>query len=117
MNIIHMSPFKALNPALGHANKLFDIVPIIVSKIHDNLISDQHWHDYLQIWYTVSGEYNHIVNGVSYPQKPGSVVLIFPYTVHRIDSSVSDLSTLDVISFAINKGEFEKKCIPFLSHS
>lgn len=117
MSVIHMSPFNNVFPSLGHAHKLFDVIPISVSKIKDNRISDLHWHDYLQIWYTVSGEYNHIVNGVSYPQKPGSVVLIFPYTVHRIDSSVSDLSTLDVISFAINKGEFEKKCIPFLSHS
>jgi len=117
MNIIHMSPFKALNPALGHAIKLFDIVPIIVSKVHDTRISDIHWHDYLQIWYTVSGEYTHTINGVRYPQKTGSVAVIFPYMVHSIDSSASDLSTLDVISISIKKGELEKKCIPFLSHS
>ncbi len=117
MSVIKLSPFDAVSPALDRANKIFNYTPITVSKIRDNRISDTHWHDYLQIWYTVSGEYTQVINGIRYPQKPGSAALIFPYTVHSIDSSSSDLSTLDVISIGIKKGELEKKCIPFLSHS
>ena len=117
MSVIKLSPFDAVSPSLNHANKIFNYVPITVSKIRDNRISETHWHDYLQIWYTVSGEYTQVINGVRYPQKPGSAALIFPYTVHSIDSSASDLSELDVISISIRKGELEKKCIPFLSHS
>ncbi len=117
MEIIQMSPFKATMPSLSVEMPIFNHTPILVSSINDNRISDTHWHDYLQIWYTVSGEYAHVINGKRIVQKPGSVALIFPYTVHSIDSSGSDLSTLDAISISIKKGEFEKKCIPFLSHS
>ena len=117
MSIIKLSPFDAPTPSLDRASKLFNFVPITVSRIKDNRISETHWHDYLQIWYTVSGEYTQVINGVRHPQTPGSATLIFPYTVHSIDSSNSDLSNLDVISISIKKGELEKKCIPFLSHS
>ena len=117
MPVIHLSPFNNISPSHSSSVKVFDILPISVSKIHDNRISDLHWHDYLQIWYTVSGEYVHIVNGKRIVQKAGSCVLIFPYTVHGIDSSESNLDELDVIEISIKKGEFEKKCIPFLSHS
>lgn len=117
MSVIKLSPFDAVSPALDHGNKIFNYTPITVSKIRDKRISETHWHDYLQIWYTISGKYTQVVNGVRYPQVPGSAALIFPYTVHSIDSSESDLSELDVISISIKKGELEKKCIPFLSHT
>ena len=117
MNIIKLSPFDAPTPSLDRASKIFNFVPITVSRIKDNRISETHWHDYLQIWYTVSGEYTQVINGVRHLQTPGSATLIFPYTIHSIDSSNSDLSELDVISISIKKGELEKKCIPFLSHS
>ena len=119
MSVIHLSPFGNSMPAPSHSAdvRLFNHLPISVSKIRDNRISDIHWHDYLQIWYTVSGEYVHIINGRRIVQRAGSCALIFPYTVHGIDSSESNLAELDVISISIKKGEFEKKCIPFLSHS
>lgn len=117
MPVIHLSPFSAVFPSHSSSRRIFDYYPITASKIHDNRISDIHWHDYLQIWYTVSGEYYQIINGKRILQKAGSCALIFPYTVHRIDSSESNLDELDVIEISIKKGEFEKQCIPFLSHS
>ncbi len=117
MKPIQMSPFKTTIPSLSSGMPVFNHTPLLVQTIHDHRISDTHWHDYLQIWYTVSGEYAHVINGKRIVQKAGSIALIFPYTVHSIDSSASDLSTLDAISISIKKGEFEKKCIPFLSHS
>lgn len=117
MSVIHLSPFDTITPSHSASKKIFDFFPITVSKIHDNRISEMHWHDYLQIWYTVSGEYVQIINGKRIVQKAGSCALIFPYTVHVIDSSESDLEELDVIEISIKKGEFEKKCIPFISHS
>lgn len=117
MSVIRLSPFNTIAPSHSSGKKIFDFFPITVSKIHDNRISDIHWHDYLQIWYTVSGEYVQIINGERIAQKAGSCALIFPYTVHGIDSSESNLDELDVIEISIKKGEFEKQCIPFLSHS
>ena len=117
MSVIRLSPFEYAMPSHSAGYKLFDVVPITVSKLRDNRISDNHWHDFLQIWYTVSGEYVQVINGKRIVQKAGSCSLVFPYMLHSIDSSGSDLSETEVFNISIKKGEFEKKCIPFLSHT
>ena len=76
--------------------------------ISSRQISSTHWHDYLQIWYTVSGSYLHTVRGIPYEQKPGSAMLIFPYTKHSIDSSGSNMDGTTVISFSVKKNYLEK---------
>lgn len=117
MGIFLMSPYLCSTPQLSCGQIMFRTVPIMVEKLRDRRKSNSHWHDYLQIWYTVSGQYRHTVNGVTYPQKAGDAMLVFPYMTHSIDSSESDLEKTVVYEISIKKNMLEKYCIPFLSHS
>ena len=71
-----------------------------------------HYHDYFQIYYTVSGEYEDEINGVPVLCGEGSVSLICPYTAHRLDTRHSPADT-KVISFSFLPDVFSSKGIPF----
>ncbi|WP_028636297.1 helix-turn-helix transcriptional regulator [Nocardioides sp. URHA0032] len=45
---------------------------------------DVHWHDYYELSMVVSGEAEHVVNGVPRPIGPGSVFLLSPADFHAI---------------------------------
>lgn len=102
---------------LSASKKMFRVVPVTVSKLSDKRITGAHWHDYLQIWYTVSGSYLHTADGITYEQKPGSAMLIFPYMKHCVDSSKSNLSETTVIQISVKKHALEKNSVPFLPHT
>ncbi len=87
--------------------------PFLVDSIIDHRVSTLHWHNYMQIWYTVSGEYYHSINGVRQKQTAGSVALVFPYTVHSIDSSASDLSKTRVICISAYDELLLESCAPY----
>lgn len=93
----------------------FDKWPIRVKPLADNRLNDAHSHSSLQIWYTISGEYNHMLNGVCYKQTPGSAVVVFPYSIHQIDSRMSNLEELNVISVSLPLLSFTSEGIPFQS--
>lgn len=117
MNTCLVYPTALGNLELSASRRIFQVVPVTVQKLSDNRIRSTHWHDYLQIWYTVSGSYLHTANGVTYEQKPGSAMLILPYMKHSIDSSKSDMSETTVISISIRKDTLESNSIPFLPHA
>lgn len=110
-------PFKFDMPSLSYSKRIFNVLPFYVNITRDKRISETHWHDYLQIWYTVSGEYLHTLDGVTYTQKPGDAILIFPYMIHHIDTSASKFPETMVICVSIRKDELMRQCIPFLSHT
>lgn len=91
--------------------------PIRVKPLVDNQLNDAHWHASTQIWYTISGEYEHMINGVRCKQLPGSVSIILPYSVHQIDSRKSNLNELNVISVSLPQSVFTSENIPFLAHT
>ncbi len=74
----------------------------------DNL----HYHDFFQIFYTISGEYTHEINGVPVLCDEGSVSLICPFTVHRLDTRESPTEKTKVISFSFLPNAFSSKGIP-----
>ena len=53
------------------------------------MLDNPEWVDYVQIYYTISGEYFHTVNGVKKERLPGSATLIFPFTSHIFDTSAT----------------------------
>lgn len=110
-------PFDLKMLSAGSTNVIFNVAPVCVMRLRDRRISQTHWHDYLQIWYTVSGSYFHTVNGERRLQEPGSAVLIFPYTKHSIDSSRTDVSKTRVIQISVRKGALEQAGIPYLPNS
>ncbi len=91
--------------------------PLRVKPISDRRLSDLHLHNSLQIWYTVSGEYQHLLNGIWQKQTPGSVLMILPFSAHQIDSRASDLSVLEVVSVTLPLSVLTEENIPFLAHT
>ncbi|MBQ9985240.1 MAG: AraC family ligand binding domain-containing protein [Oscillospiraceae bacterium] len=71
-------PYSENSFGSSSGNHIFKILPVCIQTLQSNKVSNTHWHDYLQIWYTASGEYDHVIDGVTIPQKPGSVMLISP---------------------------------------
>lgn len=110
-------PFKSNMPSLSCFNRIFNELPFSVTVTRDKRISETHWHDYLQIWYTVSGEYRHTLDGVTYTQKTGDAILVFPYMLHSIDTSASKFPETMLVCISIRKDELTRQCIPFLSHT
>ena len=91
----------------------FKTWPIRIKPLTDKRLNDAHCHPNIQIWYTISGEYNHILNGVCHKQTPGSAVVVFPYSIHQIDSRKSNLDDLNVISVSVPLNTFTDEGIPF----
>ena len=104
-------------PKLSEWRQFFRVVPVTVDTLRDRRLSYYHWHDYLEIWYTVSGNYYHSVNGIQYRQDPGSAILVFPYTIHRIDAIEADLSNTVVLQISVKKNALETRGIPFFAQS
>ena len=117
MSTVILSPYSFAMPLLSHKNAVFSFSPFEASVISDNRIGTTHWHDYLQIWYTASGEYVHTVNGVSYVQKPGDIMLIFPYMIHKMDTSKSDIENTVIYDISARNDFLLNNSIPFLSHT
>lgn len=117
MNTVILSPYSFVYPSLSHRNAIFSFSPFSVTILKDNRIGTIHWHDYPQIWYTASGEYVHTINGVSYIQKPGDIMIVFPYMVHSIDTSGSNMENALIYEFSIRNDLLKNSEIPFLSHT
>ena len=112
-----LAPYSENTFSPSSSNFTFNVLPVCVQTLRDTRVSNTHWHDYLQIWYTVSGEYDHTINGVTIPQSAGSAMLVFPYMMHKIDASKTDLTNTRVIQISIRKNELEKQHIPYLTQS
>ena len=86
-----------------------------VDIITDHRISEVHFHDYTQLWYTVSGSYVHTINGHRTAQSAGSLAIVYPFSVHQINSVSSDLENTKVISVSFKNDVFEKNLLPFFT--
>ncbi len=87
--------------------------PVSVRVLDLARVGTSHWHDYTQLWYTVSGTYDQVINGKRIRQTPGSLALIFPFTIHSVDSSDYDCEKTRVISISIFEDLFSKNIMPF----
>ena len=89
-------------------------LPFYIYPVTACVRNELHWHDYIQIWYTVSGQYYHTVNGERRLQTEGSVALIYPYTLHAVDTSESDPVATRIISISVAKDVYDKNLLPFI---
>lgn len=117
MELQYIYPAAFGGPALSDWNRMLDVVPISVRSSADHRICATHWHDYLQIWYTLSGSYYHTVNGVTTLEEPGSAILVFPYVPHQINTLQTELSEACIVQINIKKDALENRGVPFLAHS
>ena len=116
MNLSYEDYLSRYNFASTYYSKdaeAFDMWPILVKPLTNKQLNDPHSHGSFQIWYTISGEYEHILNGVRHRQSSGSAIVVFPFSVHQIDSRNSNLDELNVISITLPTDSFTSENIPF----
>ena len=89
---------------------------ISINNVVTGGINQLHYHDFFQIYYTVSGRYTDEINGVPVLCEEGSISLICPYTAHRLDTRNSPADTR-VISFSFLPDAFSSRGIPLFPHS
>ena len=89
--------------------------PFHIDLLVDKRSSETHYHDFTQIWYTVSGSYIHTINDSTVLQTAGSIAIVYPFSVHQINSINSNLEETNVISVSFKNDVFEKNILPFFT--
>ncbi|NLG53942.1 MAG: AraC family transcriptional regulator [Clostridiales bacterium] len=79
-----------------HFSNLFNI-----QKGTSHALENVHMHNYVQLWYVVSGSFRHIINGNSYTQSYGDFLALPPYCPHQIDTREFEY----VEYFGVNLGD------------
>lgn len=102
-----------IHPTLKSMAFSIRVAPFSVRTIDFAHIGDTHWHDYTQLWYTVSGTYDQVINGKRIRQDPGSLSLIFPFTIHNIAVPHYDSKRTQIICVSIFEDLFSKNIMPF----
>ncbi len=98
---------------LSEAESFLMLYGLYVDKTWANSVDKHHYHDYFQLYYTISGEYTHTINGVRKLCTAGDVSLIMPYTVHGLDTTATDFSKTRIITVSFLPNAFSLKKIPF----
>ncbi|MBQ7119792.1 MAG: helix-turn-helix transcriptional regulator [Oscillospiraceae bacterium] len=75
----------------------------IVPMSHYETESSPCWHDFTKILYTVSGSYYCIINNTRYFCPEGSVVIIYPYSVYKIDLSETNFDEINIIKIEMSE--------------
>ena len=113
-----MDFIKPINPGLAPrlASKLncFKNSPVRIQMLTHPHISDIHWHDYTQIWYTISGTYVHTINGEQRLQMPGSLAIVTPYAIHSMDTTMTDFENAKIVYISIANDSLNEAELPYL---
>lgn len=75
-----------------------------------------HYHDFVQLWYVLSGTLCHSVNGSEYLQTAGSCVIVLPFTEHAINTLDSE-DTPVALSVSFTDDFFTERGTEFFSYS
>lgn len=112
-NVIIPQLHTGTHPSLKRSSFSIRIEPFSVRVNKFSRIGESHWHDYTQLWYTVSGSYDQVINGQRIRQTPGSLALIFPFTTHSVDTSATTPEETRIICISIFEDLFSKNIMPF----
>ncbi len=104
---------NGIHPSLKRTAFSIRVAPFSVRAVDVARIGDTHWHDYTQLWYTISGTYDQVINGKRIHQTPGSLALIFPFAIHKVDIHNYDSEKTQVICISIYEDLFSKNIMPF----
>lgn len=75
-----------------------------------------HYHDYVQIWYVLTGVLAHTVENTEYLQTAGSCVIVLPFTEHAINTLDSE-DTPVALSVSFTDDFFTERNVEFFSYS
>jgi AraC-like DNA-binding protein len=62
---------------------------------------DLHWHEFYELTFILSGQGEHILNGVSYPLSKGSLFMLTPADFHEVNSEPGQ--TLDIFNLIFSE--------------
>ena len=68
--------------------------PVRVYKVSTGWCQETHSHEYMQIWYVVSGACTHIVEGAEYPLHAKNVFVIPPFVEHGLKDERDNLTII-----------------------
>ncbi len=74
-----------------------------------------HYHDYVQIWYVLTGVLQHSVGNAEYLQTAGSCVIVLPFTEHAINTLDSE-DTPVALSLSFTDDFFTQRGTEFFSY-
>ncbi len=103
-----------LAPRLSAKRSQFKNSPVRIHMLTHPHISDIHWHDYTQVWYTVSGTYVHTINGEPRVQTPGSLAIVTPYAIHSMDTTMTDFENAEIVYISIASDILNESELPFI---
>ena len=102
--------FNTLLPVFKKHSIFSERYPFDFHTIHTPMRDNPEWHDYVIIYYTISGSYLHTFNGITKMCRPGSAVLIYPFTTYMIDTTETDFSDACIAKLSIV--EYPSKLVP-----
>ncbi|MBR2180833.1 MAG: AraC family ligand binding domain-containing protein, partial [Oscillospiraceae bacterium] len=108
-------PHPGIIPSLCRTREEYNVLaklPVHIYAVDSKTTNEIHWHDYTQIWYTVSGSYYHTVNGVRSLQTAGCVSVIYPYSVHAVDTLHTVLEDTRIICISKTDKPYLKNIHP-----
>ena len=76
---------------------------VTVQSVNGRKRSPRHWHDYFQIWYTLSGEHTQKIEDRELRLASGSMVVLPPYTEHLWDTSDTCEGERNIVCIRIRK--------------
>ena len=116
-----MSSFPQIHPAISPDLKeskiAYRLLPFSIQPQRAPHIGVTHWHNYLQLWYSISDSYTININGEKNVQVPGQLTIIPPYLIHSFDSSESNPENLRHVSISLYDDLSEKNIAPLYSLS
>lgn len=77
-------------PSISSKDSLIEKHGIITESMCNRKKDLLHYHDYVQIWYVLTGVLQHSVGNSEYLQTAGSCVIVLPFTEHAINTLDSD---------------------------
>ncbi|MBE6912471.1 MAG: helix-turn-helix domain-containing protein [Ruminococcaceae bacterium] len=86
---------------------------VTVRRASTSFLDHLHYHEFLAIWYVLSGEFHMSLNGEKLKCPAGSVLCTLPYSVHAMDTQNLNMDEVTIISISSPADALYKKGVPF----
>ena len=102
-------------PSISGNNSPLQKHSIVAESMCNRKKDRLHYHDYVQIWYVLTGVLAHTVENTEYLQTAGSCVIVLPFTEHAINTLDSE-DTPVALTISFTDSFFTSKGFDFFSY-
>lgn len=102
-------------PSISGEKSLLQKHGIITESMCNRKKDRMHYHDYVQIWYVLTGVLQHSVGNTEYLQTAGSCVIVLPFTEHAINTLDSE-DTPVALTVSLSDDFFTSRGFDFFSY-